>query len=69
MKNRGWIAFSSVVITYIASRVMFAALDFSYNFMSDPFDLGKLIVDAGAWGVLYVLSYLALTRMLGHKTA
>ena len=69
MKNRRWIAFLSLVVAYIASRVIFAAAGFTYNIFSDPFDLGKLVVDFGAWVVLYALSYLVFARVFGRKTA
>ena len=69
MKNRGWVAFSAIVIAYVVSRILFAAAGFSYDIFSEPFDLGRLVVDLGVWGVLYVLSYWALARVLGRKTA
>ena len=69
MKNRGWNAFLSFAIAYVASRIIFAAAGFTYNMFSDPFNLGKLIIDFGVWGVLYTLSYFVLARVLGRRTA
>jgi hypothetical protein len=68
MKNRGWIAFLSFVIAYVASHIIFAAAGFTYNIFSDPFNLGKLVIDFGVWGVLYALSYFVLARVLGPRT-
>ena len=67
MKNRGWIVFLSFVIAYVASRIIFAYAGFTYSLFSEPFDLAKLVVDFGVWGVLYALSYWALARVLGRK--
>ena len=69
VENRGSIAFLSVVIAYVASRIVFAAAGFNYNIFSDPFDLGKLVVDVGVWVVLYALIYSLVSRALGRRTA
>ncbi|MBE0564508.1 MAG: hypothetical protein IH621_01005 [Krumholzibacteria bacterium] len=69
MKTRGWIAFLSFVVAYIASRIGFAAAGFAYNVFSDPFDLGKLVVDFGVWIVLYALSHAVLVRVFGAESS
>ena len=67
MKGRRWIAFSSVVIAYVVSRIAYAVTDFDYDVFSDPFDLGKLVVDVGVWVALYALGYSGLARIVGRE--
>lgn len=69
MKNRGSIVFLSFVVAYIVSRITFAATGFDYDLFSEPFDLGKLLVDFGVWGALYALSYSVLARVLGRESS
>ena len=65
--KRSLIAFLAFVIAYVASRVIFAAIGFTYNIFSEPFSVSKLILDFGVWGAVYILSYFVLSRALRSK--
>ncbi len=69
MRNRNSIAVVALVIASFASRALFAAVGFSYNLFSDPFDPVKLIIDFGTLLALFALSLFVLVRALGSKNA
>lgn len=43
----------SAIVAYIGSRALFAAFDFNYDVFSDPFNVGKLIIDIGVFLALF----------------
>ena len=43
----------AILVAYIGSRAIFAAFDFNYAVFSDPFNVGKLIIDFGVFAVLF----------------
>ena len=45
--------FVSFLVAYIVSRLIFSAFDFQYSLFSEPFDIGKLVIDVGVFGVLF----------------
>lgn len=54
--------FVAILIAFIASRLIFAAVGFRYVPLRDPFDAGKLAIDFVTWGALYAVSLWLLTR-------
>lgn len=52
----------AIVITFVASRLIFAAVGFRYVALRDPFDAGKLAIDLATWGVLYAVTLWLLNR-------
>ncbi|MCK9995430.1 MAG: hypothetical protein KAH56_04015 [Candidatus Krumholzibacteria bacterium] len=43
----------AVIVAYIGSRAIFAAFDFNYAVFSEPFNVGKLIIDFGVFMALF----------------
>ena len=43
----------AALVAYIGSRAIFAAFDFNYDVLSDPLNVGKLIIDIGVFVVLF----------------
>ena len=42
----------AVLVAYLGSRAIFAAFDFKYAVFSEPFNVGKLIIDFGVFAIL-----------------
>jgi hypothetical protein len=61
-------AFLAFLIAYFGSRAVFAAFDFRYAVFHEPFDLGKLAVDFGAFAILFGGSYWLLGRVDAFKS-
>lgn len=61
----------AALVAYIGSRAVFAAFDFNYAVLSDPFNVGKLVIDIGVFMVLYIGCYwlLGLKGMSETKDA
>lgn len=61
----------SAIVAYIGSRALFAAFDFNYGVFGDPFNVGKLIIDVGAFLALFYGCHwlLGLKRTLKRKDA
>jgi len=61
----------SAIVAYIGSRAIFAASDFHYGVFSDPFNVGKLIIDLGVFLALFYGCYwlLGLKGKLKSKDA
>ncbi len=61
----------AALVAYIGSRAIFAAFDFNYAVLSDPFNVGKLIIDIGVFVVLFEGCYwlLGLKGMPKSKDA
>ncbi|RTR30152.1 hypothetical protein EKG39_16085 [Shewanella atlantica] len=50
------------LVAYIGSKLIFSFFNFSYNFISDPFDLINLLIDTGMFVLLWVLADLAVKK-------
>ena len=59
--------FLSAVIAVIGSNVIFALVDFDYNFLRDPFDVVKLLVDIAVFSGVFVSANLLLGKLMRSK--
>ncbi|TOK41340.1 hypothetical protein CGI18_23560 [Vibrio parahaemolyticus] len=50
------------LFAYLGSNLIFSFLNFNYNFMSDSFDLTKLLIDFGVFIVLWALADLGYKK-------
>ncbi len=50
------------LVAYIGSKLIFSFFNFSYNFISAPFDLINLLIDTGVFVLLWVLADLAVKK-------
>jgi|APMI01.1.fsa_nt_gi hypothetical protein len=45
-----------ITLAFIASRIIFAVVGFSYSPFGDPLSLPKLAIDFGVWAVCYIVA-------------
>ncbi|PSV20811.1 hypothetical protein C0W44_09750 [Photobacterium leiognathi subsp. mandapamensis] len=50
------------LFAYLGSKLIFSFFNFSYNFISDSFDLTNLLIDIGVFAVLWVLAELSYKK-------
>lgn len=50
------------LFAYLGSKLIFSLFNFSYNFISDSFDLINLTIDIGVFAVLWVLADLSYKK-------
>ena len=53
----------ALVIAFVVSRALFAAVGFDYDLFSDRFDLRKLAIDFGVWAIVCAATLLVLDRV------
>ncbi|HHF3077078.1 TPA: hypothetical protein ACPJ1A_004643 [Vibrio diabolicus] len=54
------------LFAYLGSRLIFSLFNFSYNIISDPFDLTSLLIDIGVFLMLWVLADLGFNKFAGR---
>ena len=45
--------FIPFLIAYLGSKLVFSFFDFKYAIFSEPFDVVKLLIDIGVFGILF----------------
>ncbi|WP_413664603.1 hypothetical protein ACG1BZ_04790 [Microbulbifer sp. CNSA002] len=45
--------FLAFFVAYVVSRLIFSSFDFQYFLFSESFDIRKLAIDAGVFGILF----------------
>ncbi|RTR37220.1 hypothetical protein EKG38_20005 [Shewanella canadensis] len=50
------------LVAYIGSKLIFSFFNFSYNFITAPFDLINFLIDTGVFVLLWVLADLAVKK-------
>ncbi len=64
MKGRAILAF---IISYLISRIIFYLTDFQYMPFTEEFKPLKLLIDLGAWTIIYTFSYWMLEKLIQEK--
>lgn len=57
----------SFCVAFAVSRTLFGLANFRYNVFSEPFNIGKLMVDFGVWAMIYITMLRALTRAANSR--
>jgi hypothetical protein len=53
----------AIIVAVVLKHALLAAFGFRYRLLSDPFDLGKLAIDLGAWAIALTVAWLLLDRI------
>lgn len=67
-KINRFIAFSSILITYIIVKLVCKLTGFHYDF-SDGIVNVKLLIDIALWGFIYLLINYLLKKLFANRTA
>ncbi|OEE99373.1 hypothetical protein A1QK_11890 [Vibrio genomosp. F10 str. 9ZD137] len=55
------------LFAYFGSRLIFSLFNFSYNIISDPFDLTSFLIDIGVFVMLWILAELGFKKFAGRR--
>tara|TARA_R110002050_G_scaffold111480_7_gene225106 strand:- start:51 stop:302 length:252 start_codon:yes stop_codon:yes gene_type:complete len=61
--------FIPFLTAFLGSKVIFYVFSFEYSVFSDPFDIQKLLIDIGVFGVLYYIGIIVGRYFLKFKTS
>ena len=57
------------LFAYFGSRLILSLFNFSYNIISDPFDLTSFLIDIGVFVMLWVVAELGFKKFVGKCQA
>jgi hypothetical protein len=66
-KTNGYIAFGSILITYIIVKTVYRLTGFHYEF-SDGLANIKLLIDIVLWGIIYFPVNYLMKKLFANKT-
>lgn len=55
------------LIAFFGSKVIFYLFSFDYSVFSDTFDIQKLLIDLGVFGVLFYISSIGVNYFTSNK--
>ncbi len=55
------------LVAYIGSKIIFNYLSFDYSVLRDKFDITKLLIDIGVFGVLFYIGHKGTNRLLNSS--
>lgn len=61
--------FIAFLFAFIGSRVVFHLMDFQYKLFSDPFDLGKFLIDIGVFFGLFFIGMMVYNLFKSKRSA
>jgi hypothetical protein len=53
----------AILVALVLKHALLTAFGFRYRLFNDPFDLGKLAIDLGAWAIAFTVAWLLLDRI------